>query len=230
MNARAEIPGVLAGLTLLQGMDGQLCSRLAAAANLLTVSRGEAVFRQGESCAGLHVVVEGQVKLLMQTGNGNEKVFDVLGPDATFGDAALFLNLPHPVAAEAVVDTRLVHFSREALLRELSADNRFAMRVIEGLARNIIRHTEELKSYLLLSGTQRVICFLMQEIPDDMANAGEVSVRLPTRKGVIASRLNLTQEHFSRILRELTAAELIEVSGAQVRIPDVGRLRNYQLS
>lgn len=230
MNVRAEIPGLLNGLSLLRGLDSQTCDRLAAEASLLKVPRGGMVFRQGESCSGLHVVVDGQVKLLMQTGNGNERVFDILGPDTAFGDAALFLNLPHPVAAEAVVDTRLVHFSREPLLRELASDGRFALRMIERLARRIIRHTEDLKSYMLLSGTQRVICFLLHELPDDIGDAGEVLVTLPTRKGVIASRLNLTQEHFSRILRDLTAAKLIEVSGAQVRIPDVGRLRDYQLA
>ena len=43
--------------------------------------------------------------------------------------------------------------------------------------------------------------------------------------GTIASRLNLTQEHFSRILSELTGAGLIQVEGRTIHIPDIGRLR-----
>jgi CRP-like cAMP-binding protein len=54
---------------------------------------------------------------------------------------------------------------------------------------------------------------------------GQVSIRLPTSKGTIASRLNLTQEHFSRILSELTSAGLIQVEGRVIHIPDIGRLR-----
>jgi CRP-like cAMP-binding protein len=42
-----------------------------------------------------------------------------------------------------------------------------------------------------------------------------------------ASRLNLTQEHFSRILREIQAAGLIEVVGREIRIIDAGRLHAY---
>ena len=38
-------------------------------------------------------------------------------------------------------------------------------------------------------------------------------------KGVIASRLNLTQEHFSRILHELSESGLITVDGRTIRIP-----------
>jgi CRP-like cAMP-binding protein len=52
-------------------------------------------------------------------------------------------------------------------------------------------------------------------------------VTLPTNKGVIASRLNLTQEHFSRILHELSEKGLIVVEGRKIHIPDVGKLRAY---
>jgi CRP-like cAMP-binding protein len=50
-------------------------------------------------------------------------------------------------------------------------------------------------------------------------------VNLSPGKSVIASRLNMTPEHFSRILRELGDAGVIEVNGRIVRIPDLGRLR-----
>jgi len=230
MNARAEVPVMIEGVALLQGLEKPIRERLAAEASILTVSRSDAVFRQGEACAGLHVVIEGQVKLLMRTGNGHEKVFEVIGPNETMGETALFLGLPYPVAAEAVVDTRLMHLAKGTLLRELASDSMFALRVIESLARRLNRHTEDLKSYMLLSGTQRVICFLLQEIPDVFSATDAVEVTLPTRKGVIASKLNLTQEHFSRILRDLTAASLIEVAGARIRIPDVARLRDYQMA
>jgi CRP-like cAMP-binding protein len=48
---------------------------------------------------------------------------------------------------------------------------------------------------------------------------------LPAQKNIIASRLNLTHEHFSRILHEFAAEALIEVEGRTVRIPDVYRLQ-----
>jgi CRP-like cAMP-binding protein len=52
-------------------------------------------------------------------------------------------------------------------------------------------------------------------------------VTLPTSKAIVASRLNLTPEHFSRILHDLTEAGLIAVDGRDVKISDVTRLRNY---
>jgi CRP-like cAMP-binding protein len=53
-------------------------------------------------------------------------------------------------------------------------------------------------------------------------------VTLPAGKSVIASRLNITPEHFSRILHELTEAQLIAVNGRTVRILDMERLRTFE--
>ena len=59
-------------------------------------------------------------------------------------------------------------------------------------------------------------------------NGTNVAVTLPTNKGVIASRLNLTQEHFSRILHELFELGLIVVEGRKIHIPSVANLRKHE--
>ena len=53
-------------------------------------------------------------------------------------------------------------------------------------------------------------------------------VILSAGKSVIASRLNMTPEHFSRVLHDLTAAGLIMVEGKSVQIPDLGGLREHR--
>jgi CRP-like cAMP-binding protein len=50
---------------------------------------------------------------------------------------------------------------------------------------------------------------------------------LPAAKSTIASRLNLSAEHLSRILGELTNEGLIEVHGRRIAIRDVARLREW---
>ncbi len=224
----AVVPGfpeVLAGLTLFRGLDARSRGRLACGATLLTAPRGYTVFNEGDPCAGLHVVVRGQIKILLRANNGHEKVFDVIGADASFGESALYLDLPHQVSAEAIIDSQLILLARSVLLREIAANGELALRVIRGLAEQSRRRTHDLKTYVLFSGTQRVIGHLLHEIPDATGASGGAEVTLSARKGIIASKLNLTQEHFSRILHDLTSAALIEVEGPRVRIPDVGRLR-----
>ena len=52
-------------------------------------------------------------------------------------------------------------------------------------------------------------------------------MQLHVSKAVIASRLNLTPEHFSRILHDLTEQQLIEVHGRSITILTVENLRRY---
>jgi CRP-like cAMP-binding protein len=86
----------------------------------------------------------------------------------------------------------------------------------------------DVESYSLHSGKQRIIGYLLRELPEADENGKNVSVTLSTNKGVIASRLNLTQEHFSRILHELTELGLIVVEGRKIHIPCVTKLRKHE--
>jgi len=78
------------------------------------------------------------------------------------------------------------------------------------------------------SGIQRVIGFLLRDETEGAARESGLEVTLPAAKGVIASRLNLTQEHFSRILHELVAKGMIEVRGRTIAIRDMQKLRTYE--
>jgi CRP-like cAMP-binding protein len=70
-----------------------------------------------------------------------------------------------------------------------------------------------------------VVRYLLSRL-DGAAERRHAAVMLPATKGVIASRLNLTQEHFSRILHDLAAIDLIRVDGRYITIPDVAQLRS----
>lgn len=215
----------VASVELFNGLGSDACARLAEDSELLEFGPGEVICREGDPGTGLHVAVEGQVKLLLQAGNGHEKVFDLIGPGGCFGEPSLYTELPHLVTAQAIVPSRILHVGRPAMMRLVREESEFALRVIRNLAGRIYRRTSDLKSYMLMTGTQRVICYLLHGVPDEEPGPAGVAVTLPVRKHLIASRLNLTQEHFSRILRELTESALIRVDGHRVHIRDVGRLR-----
>jgi CRP/FNR family transcriptional regulator, dissimilatory nitrate respiration regulator len=74
-----------------------------------------------------------------------------------------------------------------------------------------------------------LIGYLLQHAPDDDDASNRVEIKLPTSKHVLASRLNLTPETFSRILHELSSSGLIEVQGRNITVPDLRRLRSPAL-
>jgi CRP-like cAMP-binding protein len=176
------------------------------------------LFHKGDPCRGFHIVVYGQVKLLFITSKGDEKVIEIMGPGQSFGEAIMFLEKPYLVTGQALADTMLLHVAKEVVFEEVERDARFARRVIAGLSRRLHQ----------LVSAQRVIGYLLRPDQEYENDPSSTTVTLPASKAVIASRLNITPEHFSRILHDLTMAQLIEVDGRRVRILDIGRLHTFE--
>jgi len=93
------------------------------------------------------------------------------------------------------------------------------------MSRKLHSLVSDLESVTLKTGRERVIGYLMRQEGGGDAADTAYSVSLPVSKAIVASRLNLTPEHFSRILHELVADGLIEVDGRDIRIVDPVRLR-----
>jgi len=222
---RIQAQTFLANLPLFKELSAAELDRIAAATRQVHAERGQVLFHRGDPATGFYVVVYGQVKLAFVAASGSEKVVDILAPGQSFGEAVMFTEEPHVVTAQALVDSLLLHVAKDAVFEEVAKDPRFARRMIGGLSRRMRQLVADLESYSMRSGTERVIGFLLSNCTTTAPDANELTVTLPTAKGVVASRLNLTQEHFSRILHDLAAAGLIEVRGREVRIRDCQRLR-----
>jgi len=216
----------LANLPMFTDMRREELDRVAAATVPVYAAKGQAVFQCGDPCTGFHVVVYGQVKLGFTSQQGIEKVVEIFGPGQSFGQASMFLDLPYIVFAQALSDTMLLHVAKHAVLDELTRDPGLARRMLAGLSRRLHGLARDVEAYTLHSGQERVIGYLLADVAEVAGNGQPAEVHLTPGKSVIASRLNMTPEHFSRILHDLAAAGLIEVNGRSVRIPDLDRLRS----
>jgi CRP-like cAMP-binding protein len=217
----------LGNLPMFSEMEAAELDRVAAATVPLYFDKGESVVHTGDACTGFHVVVYGQVKLGFTSPQGVEKVIEIVRPGQSFGEALMFLDKAYIVSAHALADSMLLHVAKQAVFDELGRDPLFSRRMLSGLARRLHGLVRDVEAYTLRSGHERLIGYLLADVPDG-AEAGAAEVHLTPGKSVIASRLNMTPEHFSRILHELADSGLIEVNGRAVRIPNIARLRGGQ--
>jgi CRP-like cAMP-binding protein len=222
-----KVRAFLEKLPLFKEMGAEEIDRIAAGTRELHVPRGQTIFHRGDPCVGFHLVVYGQVKLAFVSSQGAEKVVEIIGPGHSFGEALMFMEKPYVVSAQALADSLLLHVSKQTVFDELARDPGFARRMLAGMSRRLHGLLTDVEAYSLRSGAQRVIGYLLRN--EDGAEGADATrpVTLPVSKAVLASRLNLTPEHFSRILHELADEGLITVSGREITIPDLGKLRDY---
>jgi CRP-like cAMP-binding protein len=215
----------LANLPLFSGLATDEIDRLAAGTTELHVPKGEIVVHKGDPCVGFHVVVYGQVKLSLVTPQGNEKVVEIIGPGFSFGEALMFMGKPYIVMATTLADSLLLHVSRDVVSFELARDPAFARKMLAGMSRKLHTLITDIEAMALKSGAQRVIGYLLRQDESQADSEAPYTVTLPVSKAIAASRLNLTPEHFSRILHDLAEEGLIRVDGREVTIQDPARLR-----
>lgn len=226
--SRFDLPRYLSMLPLFQEMRPEELHRLAQGSQLREFARGADVFRIGDPCNEFHVTVSGQVKLFAISPAGQEKIIELVGPGNSFAEALMFMQRPYIINAQALTDTLMLSVSREAVMREIHGDAQFCMRMLAGLSRRLHGLVNDVQAYSLHSGVERVIGYLMRDLPEEGASAA-ASVLLPVSKASIASRLSMTPEYFSKVLRELEDQGLIEVDKREIRIPDPQRLTRYPL-
>jgi len=226
--APIRIQEFLKNVPLFRELTDAELDRIAAGTAQVRAPAGTILFRRGEPCSGFHVIVYGQVKLAFGAADGAEKVVEILGPGSSFGEAVMFLEKPYVVFAETLADSLLLAIGKAGVFAELERNPRFARKMLGGLALRLHGLVHDLEAYTLRSGTQRVIGYLLRDYSEEGDPRTPVEVALATSKGVLASRLNITREHFSRILHDLSGAGLIEVHGRIIRILDPERLRAYE--
>lgn len=228
MRRVVRMESLLAHLPLLQGLPPRDLARIADATDRIPLARGDVLFRQGDAVTGFHAVVYGRVKLLHRGTDGRDRVVDVVEPKRSFGEPVMFLDRPYIVTAVALADTLVLRVRKDAVLAELARNPALASRIIGMLAQRIEALVHELHDAAVGTGAHRFIGWVLRQ-PAAQAVQGAAVVTLPTAKRLLAARLKVSPEHLSRILGELVDAGLIAVRGRDVLVPDVARLRDWQL-
>jgi CRP/FNR family transcriptional regulator, dissimilatory nitrate respiration regulator len=128
----------------------------------------------------------------------------------------MFLNAPrYPVCAAALEPAELIGIDAHAfaaMLRE-SVDTCFV--VMGALSQRLRSLIGEIDNLTLHDAKSRVARYLLAHVAEDRRGFD-----LDIRKGVLASRLSVKPETFSRVIKQLTLDGIVSVHGVHVAIKD----------
>jgi CRP-like cAMP-binding protein len=220
--SQPRVHEIISRLDYFRGLSAETQHHLAAAARHVQIRRDTPVFFKGAPADTLHIVVSGQIKVYMSQANAAEKVVALVDHGESFGVAALWLGEAHMANAVANKDSHLLTLDRYVLLREARQDCVLAGRLMDAVSRRVMDLMRNLESCSPKSAQQRIACYLSQRRPQ--AAQTHYEVQLPAAKQEVATKLNLTPETFSRVLRQLANAGIIEVQGRCIRVLAAERL------
>jgi CRP-like cAMP-binding protein len=215
---------------LFQGLsEADLGRMVAQGCSMQRLPRSQALFSSGETCEHLTIVITGRVKVYALAAHGGEKVLELIGPGETVGESAIFHDLPHAFNAQALTEVLLMRVPKPAITAQIQRDPSFALRLLADASQRIQGLLRDVESYCLRSGLERVVGFLLDGQEAGRGAPTPRTVSLPVSKATIASRLSLTPEYFSRVLRELEDEGLIQISRRDIHILQPEELASYTL-
>jgi CRP-like cAMP-binding protein len=223
--SNVDIPALLRHQPLFQALAPEQLDALLPHVSEVRCAKGDTLFHKGDPCDGMYVTVYGRVKLSLFSAQGAEKVVEVIQPGQSFAEAVMFLGYAYPVLAQCLDDALLLKVEAIGILQALGGDGDFARRLLAGMSMRLHGLIRDVERYSTENAMQRVCGYLSQAWID--AGEPDGAFPLPLNKNLIASRLNLTPETFSRVLQRLMSAQLIQVAGREVRVLNPEGLRDF---
>jgi CRP-like cAMP-binding protein len=183
------------------------------------------LFTMGDPAHAFFFIIAGWVKLYRVNRDGAEAVINVFAPGETFAEAAVFG--PHqryPVNAQAVDETQVLEIPRGLFVDKIKEDSSFALSILGSISarqRYLIQQIEQLS---VKEAPQRLGTFLLRLCPAEKSKGVEID--LPYDKSLIARRLNIQPETFSRALKKLEPHG-VGLEGKNIVIQDADQLARF---
>ena len=105
----------------------------------------------------------------------------------------------------------------------LQTSNALCLQLLGGMSKRLHSAISDIDQLTLQNAKMRVIQLLLQSAPDSKPN--HYGLEWETPKQILASRLSVRPETFSRVLQQLSRQGLIAVQGKQVEVFDAKGLQ-----
>jgi CRP/FNR family transcriptional regulator, dissimilatory nitrate respiration regulator len=199
-------------------------ARVQTSIHSVTLTAEKHLFHFGDQARYFFLLRTGQIQLYRLSPGGEEKVIEIIHPGQTFAEAVMFLKgSNYPVSSKAVLDSVLWRIDMAMFRGILQESNELCLHLLGNMSRRLHSVVQDIEQLTLQNASMRVIQLLLQSAPD---NAGtHYQLEWETPKQILASRLSIRPETFSRILQRLSRKGLIVVQGKTIEILDARRLQ-----
>lgn len=178
-------------------------------------NEGEIILKQGSPFTHTICILEGLVKVYLESRDKKNFILSLQGPGEMIGCPGMYTDGKHHFTVAAVEDTMTCMVEREVMEEIIKTNNLFA---IELLKRSNLRNIRYYKKFKTLTQKQmpgrvaEVLIYLSSEIYKSNP------IRLTLSRQDMADMAAITKESTIRILKEFKDAGIISLTGDDLRI------------
>lgn len=176
---------------------------------------GETIFKQGTSFTHTVCILEGLVKVYLETRKRKNFILSLIGPGEMLGSPGMFTDNMHHFSVVAVEDTLACHVERQAIEEVYKLNSIFAIEMQKKSNMRDIRHYRKFRSLAQKQMPGRVAEAVLY-LSDTIYKSNPFILTI-TRQD-IADLASITKEGTIRVLKDFKDAGLISIQGNEVKI------------
>lgn len=209
---------------LFQGLDEQSLQKILENSVLQNYESGRMLVQQGDEPAHIYFIVDGRVRTLRTSLDGDEATIRMLKPGETCMEAVLFMGGPSPIAVQTVADSNLLLIPGSFVKNFVLQNNQFANNLLRIVTRHYKTAMHQIDAMTIKTPVQRVGYYFLQKHMEQGSN--NMAFELPFKKSTIANHLGITPETFSRALGQIKKMG-VDVDGEKIRLKDAYALCHF---
>lgn len=195
----------------------------------LTYAANVIVFAEREAAKGLYVVLDGEVRLSINSNEGKRLSLRIARKGDILGLASTLSGNPYETTAETLYPAKIAPIPREVFLKFLSRHPEVYQTVTEELSRDVAMACEQLRTVALSSSAPEKLARLLLEWSDPGHTATETGsrVRFSMTHEEIGEFIGASRETVTRTLSTFKTRRLVAFQGSMLTIPSRTALRSY---
>lgn len=209
---------------LFAALDDVQFKKVMSSCHKINLPAKQTLFEAGQPAESFYLLNKGQVKLFGISAGGDEKVLEIFHPGDTFAEAIMFMHKnTYPVNAQAITPSELYSFNMKTFISVLYESTETCFSLLASMSHMLRARVDDINNLSLHNATYRLVVFLLEQLPRQAVQLS--AINLSTPKSIIASRLSIQPETFSRILKRLSKEGLIDVKNNEVTLLNVDGLK-----
>ncbi len=207
------------------GSGMQELSKAIAQRKMRNIKKKQVIYYEGDSIAGIYLVVRGKVKTFKLTPDGRELMVGIYTDDQYFGIPSLLLNEPHAETAEAMEDTTICMLPKELMEELLGKYPDIGRQFIKILSNNLLDREQQLLQLAYFSVRKRLAEVLIRLYKQEQSSD---PLNIKVSRDNLAALAGMATETVSRILSDFKSENIIERKGSHIQILNLQMLQEMK--
>lgn len=188
---------------------------------------GMILFSEKDAAPGIYIVLEGEVKLSMNSSDGRRLILRIARKGEILGLASALSGKPCEMTAETLYPARIAPIVRKDFLNFLSRYPEAYQAVTEELSRDYTMACEQLRTVgLSNSAPEKLARLLLEWSQNGKTTECGTHIRFPLTHGEIGEFIGASRETVTRTLGVFKSRHLVAFHGSTLTIPSKAALES----